>query len=642
MKIYILIFLSVTLLNISYSQSQVTYIPLRCVGTPPSHMVKSAIQKNKDRVIRTSPYRRRNERLAEMEFYSSGTYSINELLTSGKVVYGENISAYLEKILKNILEANHIDKDIKIFPVKSSSFNAFATEEPVIFVNLGLLHSVRNESEIAFVICHELAHHLNKHSLEGYLMNYKLENLKEFKSLSSYDVTVKKHGYSREMENEADSIGMIYFNKTEYARESAVTVFELMSNDYEEFKLDSSGSIINFYEYYNSLSQNIIDSLNKIHLFDPIINLELSTHPESNKRKKNIEKWIDSKVGQSFVQQESEFRNIQKTALLESVRLSIIEGNLPQAYFIANSIIQRHEEYSLYAEKQLMKSLLYLMDMKFQNGASKTPKLNDFRLSNNSAYIPILYYYLLKNDQELINEIDRIFTEVLENNNDEELNALNNWYLEKIEEWRVNRKDIKSAMTKKTVSQKQYLTDKKIFIDPYFLSVDFRKVYQLDFVKTEKEQIRVSKKMQKHIKKHNDYGVISIADKSQITSDVLYDREIVTNRISEIINSPINKIPPFPTDYFQVKEICEKYGSQNVSISFAATAYYEDKPGLAAIMTFIFAPIGIAMMTIPTFTTVADYKEIDLISGTTSNSQSTIDNKKFSGLALRKLYFNKF
>jgi predicted Zn-dependent protease len=94
------------------------------------------------------------------------------LLMNGKILYGDPVSLYLSQLLDKILENKpQLRKEIRIFALKSEQVNAFATPMGTIFVNLGLLAHCANEAELAFIICHELAHYSNAHIEEKLKMN---------------------------------------------------------------------------------------------------------------------------------------------------------------------------------------------------------------------------------------------------------------------------------------------------------------------------------------------------------------------------------------------------------------------------------------------------------------------------------------
>ena len=69
------------------------------------------------------------------------------------------IDYYLSYLLDKILVSNGIkDDDYSIFLINNSDLNAFALPGKYMGINSGLLLSTKDESELASVVSHELAH----------------------------------------------------------------------------------------------------------------------------------------------------------------------------------------------------------------------------------------------------------------------------------------------------------------------------------------------------------------------------------------------------------------------------------------------------------------------------------------------------
>ena len=74
------------------------------------------------------------------------------------------IDYYLSYLLDKILVSNGIkDDDYSIFLINNSDLNAFALPGKYMGINSGLLLSTKDESELASVVSHELAHITKKH-----------------------------------------------------------------------------------------------------------------------------------------------------------------------------------------------------------------------------------------------------------------------------------------------------------------------------------------------------------------------------------------------------------------------------------------------------------------------------------------------
>ena len=81
------------------------------------------------------------------------------------LVPSEELNEYLTGVLHRILEAGLGDTPppYRVYATTSGEFNAAAMPDGAIFLPIGLLHQLKNEDELAFVLGHEAAHILLAH-----------------------------------------------------------------------------------------------------------------------------------------------------------------------------------------------------------------------------------------------------------------------------------------------------------------------------------------------------------------------------------------------------------------------------------------------------------------------------------------------
>jgi Peptidase family M48 len=121
--------------------------------------------------------------------------------------------------------------------------NAFSIGEGSIVFHLGLLPYLSSESEIAAILCHELAHYQANHSNNfikeyyDFLYSEEIQGRLKKISRSGYNKTARvmeimknmmydnsRHGRYKELE--ADSLGLIYLKNTRYDSYSCLTALE--------------------------------------------------------------------------------------------------------------------------------------------------------------------------------------------------------------------------------------------------------------------------------------------------------------------------------------------------------------------------------------------------------------------------------
>ncbi len=87
--------------------------------------------------------------------------------TQAPLLYDPVIQGYVQSIVDNILK--HVENntfDFEVNVVLDDSLNAFATPGGYLFINSGLILAFENESEVAGVLAHEVAHVTQRHIAE--------------------------------------------------------------------------------------------------------------------------------------------------------------------------------------------------------------------------------------------------------------------------------------------------------------------------------------------------------------------------------------------------------------------------------------------------------------------------------------------
>lgn len=122
--------------------------------------------------------------------------------------------------------------------VDSEEINAYAVPGGFIYINLGLIRAVETESELAFVIGHEIGHIVGQHSMKRLTQVYGLEILKQIildedsSKLTKLVADILAAGllfrYSRDNERESDFYGVNNVYDTNISPEGGVRFFETL------------------------------------------------------------------------------------------------------------------------------------------------------------------------------------------------------------------------------------------------------------------------------------------------------------------------------------------------------------------------------------------------------------------------------
>jgi predicted Zn-dependent protease len=133
--------------------------------------------------------------------------------------------------------------------LRQSQLNAFALPNGAIYINTGLLAQMDNEAQLATVLGHELTHFTHRHALKE---TRNATNQTVFhESVASLFVLVgvppsvgqlwtlaSVQGYSREMEAEADEVGLKAMVRAGYDPKESPKVFRLFQRDLGEQGVD--------------------------------------------------------------------------------------------------------------------------------------------------------------------------------------------------------------------------------------------------------------------------------------------------------------------------------------------------------------------------------------------------------------------
>lgn len=290
-------------------------------------------------------------RIEQREFLEKTGYAIDDLLHSGLVVYGDELSNYISAIADDLLSDNpQLRSELRFYTLKSNVTNAFSTDQGIIFVTTGLLGQLANEAQLAYILAHEISHYTEKHVVESF--NWSRDQRFSHNWISQMSV------YKKEREFEADKLAIDMYRKAGYSKDELVSTFDVLLYSYlpfDEIKVAQS--------YFSS------DQMYLPPFMFPEKEYEIkadeheddsnSTHPNIAKRKEAVKKELEAVTGTweqaKFKQPEETFVLIRDIARFENVRTSILNTNYGDAV------------YSIYLLEQKFPNSMYLKRMKAQS-----------------------------------------------------------------------------------------------------------------------------------------------------------------------------------------------------------------------------------------------------------------------------------
>lgn len=156
---------------------------------------------------------------------------------------------YLGRLLQNIARHSDLtDKRLELLVIDNPSLNAFAAPGGIVGVNIGTFLTASSEQQLASILAHELAHLSQRHYARR-LQNAKTTNLVSVAALLAGILVAATSGsdgamaalpaiqagaiesslrFSRQMEKEADRLGMATLVRADYDPYAMPEMFEVM------------------------------------------------------------------------------------------------------------------------------------------------------------------------------------------------------------------------------------------------------------------------------------------------------------------------------------------------------------------------------------------------------------------------------
>jgi predicted Zn-dependent protease len=133
--------------------------------------------------------------------------------------------------------------------IRNPLLNAFAYPNGAIYVHTGLISKMENEAQLAALLGHEMSHVTHRHAIENYrsvknttavLATIQMASVpfgaygSLANTLGTLGAMAAVTGYSRELETEADNVGLVLLINAGYDPKEAPKLFEHLKRDVEQ------------------------------------------------------------------------------------------------------------------------------------------------------------------------------------------------------------------------------------------------------------------------------------------------------------------------------------------------------------------------------------------------------------------------
>lgn len=380
------------------------YRPLECEGTIPADF----FFRHTDLLVQAQKpapggVKQREDKTREA-FWVSSNFYLRELLSSGKVLFGDPVSRYVNNVADTLLkDFPELRKELRFYVTRSYVVNAFSTDHGIIFVNLGLIAQLENEAQLAYALAHEIVHYVKKHNMELFLEADKINRNSRVLNKMDYEDKLFAMNYrSKEAETEADREGLqTYFVNSDYSLSGMTKLFDVLLYSYlpfDEVDFDKSMFEMSFFTFPDDY---MLDSTSAIDA-DKYFTDDSGDHPSLQKRVAEAEQLlasIDKSGRKDFCLPHQTFVEIRNIARFECLRLRILSGDYYYAVYDA-FLLKREFPESRYLNFAVT-AVLYNLT-KYRN-AQESVELQSFRKIQGAAQK--VYYFFYKLSRKELNTL---------------------------------------------------------------------------------------------------------------------------------------------------------------------------------------------------------------------------------------------
>lgn len=346
-KFFFSIFFSILAL-FSFSQKNISfnYIPLKSSGEVPLIFRQLSVDRYNSEVEQLLSDKKGKEGKQMRDFYLKSNFSLSEILSSGKVLFGDPITLYIKDVAKELLKENQeLFNKLQFYSLKSSIPNASSTAHGVIFFNLGLIAKLNNEAELAYILAHEISHFLSEDQVKSYLDKMEIiKGKKRFESKSMDDKISQLGIYSRNVEFKADSLATILFLNSKYSTSYITGALKNLYYSYlPPFNQPFDKNLFNSQDFTIPpcfFSDSVSPVLPIKDEYD-----ENKTHPNILKRLKQVDNLLKGKDDLSkkaFLVSETMFNEVKEIALFELVHLHLSLREYGDAIYLSSCMLKKY------------------------------------------------------------------------------------------------------------------------------------------------------------------------------------------------------------------------------------------------------------------------------------------------------------
>lgn len=312
------------------------------------------------------------------------------------------ITEYLQRVLDKIYKANPgLPAETRVYAMRLATANAMSFGNGTLGFTLGMLTELENEDQVAFVLCHEIAHYHLDHSSSDLIRTARLNYDKDLKrkidevqrnpygQYSKMKQIFKDMGlsitqHSRTHEFEADSLGLVYFSATSYSRQAPARTMEIL----DSVHIPNHLPLINFKKHFDFKEYPFKPSwvdYKKSTTWHASLSEEdsIRTHPDCKKRIVALERQLKRlKTSSSTRELGAEFATIRTRSQFELVHSEFHYKRYGKAMFRSLLLMEQYPD-NIYLHAMISECLFKLHQYQKNHELGKVLALPDPRFADN-------------------------------------------------------------------------------------------------------------------------------------------------------------------------------------------------------------------------------------------------------------------
>lgn len=174
----------------------------------------------------------------EISLLNKSTEAHKMLESKGMILTDGEVNDFVRQTGARIMPPLHgTNVNIQFYVLKDSTVNAMAFPNGNIYINVGLLAKLQNESQLAHILAHEVAHVVQRHSLKSAINRSSTMIAAHITDLLLFGTSIgylpyigSLSGFSQEQELEADKLALQYMSGANYDVKESVNVFKMLQS----------------------------------------------------------------------------------------------------------------------------------------------------------------------------------------------------------------------------------------------------------------------------------------------------------------------------------------------------------------------------------------------------------------------------